>query len=289
MLTVSFFGVRGSTPCPCSANTRYGGNTACVVVESPGQDPILLDLGTGLRQYGETIAPGVPFRGTALVTHLHWDHVQGLPFFPPILRDGAALDVYGPTHDGVGLEAAFARFMTPPFFPVQITDLPGEVRFHDVGPGSFDVGDARVTVAYVPHIGETHGYRIERGGATVAYVSDHQQPGPGDLTVSDEVVALCRDVDLLIHDAQYTDDEFLAKADWGHCTVDFAVEVAVRAGARRLALFHHDPSHDDATLDRLADHARTLTTGTPVQEVIIAAEGLSVALAQSVPRVAAAI
>ena len=125
-LNVTFYGVRGSTPCPCDANRRYGGNTACVAVEAPGFDPIVLDLGTGLRYWGDMLPTDGSFRGSALITHLHWDHVQGLPFFVPIDRPGARLDVYGPVQDGVTLEEAFEEFMRPPYFPVRFTELRGE-------------------------------------------------------------------------------------------------------------------------------------------------------------------
>ena len=278
VLTVSFYGVRGSTPCPCEPNRRYGGNTACVALERPGADPIVLDLGTGLRSFGEAWPADRPFRGSALVTHLHWDHVQGLPFFGPILKAGSRIDVYGPVEDGVSLADAFGQFMRPPFFPVQIEALPGEVVFHDVGPGSFRIGDAEVSVASVPHVGETNGYRIDAGGVSVAYVSDHQQPGLDRLDVAPGVVELCRGVDLLIHDAQYDAEDFARKATWGHCTVRYAVAVAAAAGVKRLALFHHDPAHDDAALEALLEQARAAAEGTSVAEVMLAAEGLSVVL-----------
>ncbi len=241
VLTVSFYGVRGSTPCPCEPNRRYGGNTACVALERPGADPIVLDLGTGLRPFGEAWPADRPFRGTALVTHLHWDHVQGLPFFGPILKAGFADRRLRPGR-GRGQPAdAFGQFMRPPFFPVQIEALPGEIVFHDVGPGSFRVGDAEVSVASVPHVGETNGYRIDAGGVSVAYVSDHQQPGPDRLDVAPEVLELCRGVDLLIHDAQYDADDFARKATWGHCTVRYAVAVAAAAGAKRLGALPSRP------------------------------------------------
>lgn len=277
LLTVSFFGVRGSTPCPCASNHRYGGNTSCVALEAPGHDPIVLDLGTGLRFWGETLAPDEPFRGSALVTHIHWDHVQGLPFFPPALRAGSRFDVYGPPQPDVGsLEAAFDQFMRPPFFPVRTVDLLGEIRFFDVCDTEIELDGAKVTVRPVPHVGLTNGYRVEMGGASVAYVSDHQMPLDGSHAVSDSVLDLCDGVDLLIHDAQYTAAEFPAKAHWGHCTVDFAVHVAREAGARRLALFHHDPTHGDDDLDGMLGHARALARGSGVSEVLCAHEGLAV-------------
>ncbi len=288
MLTVTFYGVRGSTPCPCAANLRYGGNTACVAIEAPGQEPIVLDLGTGLRSFGESLPADLPFRGSALVTHLHWDHIQGLPFFAPILRPGSRLDVYGPAEGDMGLAEAFAQLMRPPFFPVRVEELLGEVTFHDAPIGTFSIGDADITVGKVPHVGTTNGYRIESAGASVAYVSDHQQPRSEPWEIADSVIELCHGVDLLIHDAQYDAEEFEAKSDWGHCTPEFAVAVGAAAGVRRLALFHHDPSHDDDALDELAARARRAAVGTSIEEVLIAYEGLSVALGQSTPRVAPA-
>ena len=283
LLTVTFYGVRGSTPCPCAPNRRYGGNTACVVLEVPDADPIVLDLGTGLRSYGETLPPEEPFCGSALVTHLHWDHVQGLPFFSPILRDGGRLDVYGPVEDGVSIADSFAQFMRPPFFPIRVEELLGEVHFHDVNAGTFMIGDTEVTVGSVPHIGQTNGYRVTSGGATVAYVSDHQQPAVDDMEVAPGVIDLCRDADLLIHDAQYSVTDYARKSDWGHCTVGYAVAVAAAAGVRRLALFHHDPAHDDETLDELLAEAREAARGTSVEEVMLAEEGLSVVLTPRTP------
>jgi len=246
-----------------------------VALESPGHAPIVLDLGTGLRFWGETLDPTQPFVGSALVTHIHWDHVQGLPFFAPILRDGAQFDVYGPPQDEhATLADAVNDFMRPPFFPVRTADLLGEIRFHDVWCEEIELDGAKVTVRPVPHVGLTNGYRIEMGGATVAYISDHQMPHDGTHEVSDAVLELCDGVDLLIHDAQYTVDEFGPKHNWGHCTVDFAVHVAHEAGARRLALFHHDPTHHDAAVDAILAHARRLAQGTRVEEVVAAYEGL---------------
>ena len=278
MLNVSFFGVRGSTPCPCDANRRYGGNTSCVALESPGHDPIVLDLGTGLRFWGETLDQSQPFRGSALVTHIHWDHVQGLPFFTPVLKPGACFDVYGPPQADVGgtLGDAFGEFMRPPFFPVTTKELLGDIQFHDVWDEDLELDGAKVKVRPVPHVGLTNGYRVEMGGAVVAYLSDHQMPEDMSHTVSDHVLELCDGADLLIHDAQYTVEEFPGKSTWGHCTVDYAVHVAAEAGARRLALFHHDPTHHDEFVDDLLAHARKLAKGTGVEEVVAAHEGLVV-------------
>lgn len=275
MVNITFWGVRGSTPCPCEANQRYGGNTACVSVEAPGVDPIVFDLGTGLRFYGEAVGCGVPFRGLALVTHLHWDHVQGLPFFVPIHQPGSSLQVCGRTDEGT-LRAAFEDFMRPPYFPVHPGDLQGEIIFTDVANTDFEWGPVKVSVRDVPHTGATNGYRVEVDGVVIAYVSDHQEPSDGHIAPS--VLELCRDADLVIHDAQYEPHEYALKSDWGHCTVAYAVKVAAEAGAKRLALFHHDPTHGDAVVDRLCREAQSLAVGTSVIEVIAAAEGLTMAL-----------
>jgi phosphoribosyl 1,2-cyclic phosphodiesterase len=279
MVNVTFWGVRGSTPCPCEANKRYGGNTACVSLEAPGQDPIVFDLGTGLRFFGESLPVDPPFRGLALVTHLHWDHVQGLPFFVPINRPGSSLEICGRNDEGL-LQEAFDDFMRPPYFPVRHTDLCGDITFRDVADTSFDFGRAHITVRDVPHTGATNGYRVEIDGLVVAYVSDHQQPVGSD-AIEPSVLELCEGADLVIHDAQYEPHEFAAKSDWGHCTVEYAVRVAAEAGAKRLALFHHDPSHDDAIIDRLRTEAEAWAEGTSVTEVLAAAEGTTVSLSRA--------
>jgi phosphoribosyl 1,2-cyclic phosphodiesterase len=275
---VTFYGVRGSTPCSCDANRRYGGNTACVSIEFPGADPIVLDLGTGLRFWGRSFGPDQPFVGHALVTHLHWDHVQGLPFFAPVLRPGSRFDIYGPPPGEATLEEAFDDFMGPPYFPVRVADLPGDIRFHTVADEHFSIGDIGVTARSVPHIGPTNGYRLERDGLSIAYISDHQQPIDGSLVVPDAVLELCDHADLVIHDAQYTAAEFETKSHWGHCTVEFAVQVAAQSGARRLALFHHDPEHDDSVVDGLARQANEQARRLGVAEVFAASEGTTLAL-----------
>jgi len=241
-------------------------------VEVDGELPLLLDLGTGLRNVPVTGA----VRTTALVTHLHLDHVQGLPFFPPVHTPGTRLDVYGPAQGAGSLHDAMAGLIRPPYFPVPLDRFPAQLRFHDVLDDDFTLGRASVKVRPVPHIGPTVGYRVDCDGASVAYVSDHQAPVGHD-RVAESVLELCDGVDLLIHDAQYTEEEFTVKSHWGHCTVDYAVLVARQAGARRLCLFHHDPAHDDDDVDRLLEHGRA-RAGHHVGEVIAAAEGLTVEL-----------
>jgi ribonuclease BN (tRNA processing enzyme) len=272
VLKVSFFGVRGSCPSPGEANRRYGGNTSCVVLEDGEEPPIILDLGTGLRAYGEARPAGAEFRANVLLSHLHWDHVQGLPFFGPIDRPGARLDVWGPPQEGVPLRVAFAGLVRPPYFPVTLEELRGEVAFHDVVDGELAIGPAKVKALPVPHLGPTLGFRVDTGEAVVAYVSDHQQPLQG-ASVDDRVVELCEGADLLIHDAQYSTAEFAEKAHWGHSSVDYAVEVALAAGVGTLVLFHHDPSHSDAVVDSLVDEAAGLGAARGLASVVAASEG----------------
>lgn len=276
-MQLTFYGVRGSCPCPSDSNRRYGGNTACVGLAVPDEPPIVLDLGTGLRFFGETQPTDGSFRGTALITHIHWDHVQGLPFFPPADRVGARLDIYGPAQEGGELGDVFGEFMRPPYFPVHFSELRGEIKFHDVMDEDLAIGNAKVRVRPVPHCGATVGYRIEWDGATVAYISDHQAPHSLQ-GVADQVLELADGADLLIHDAQYTAEEFEQKAHWGHCTLGYAVTVAKAAGVRRLALFHHDPAHDDDVMDKLVAGAKQLSADIGGPEVVGAYEGLSLQL-----------
>lgn len=287
MLKVSFFGVRGSTPCSCSENERYGGNTACVLIEGDSDHrPIVFDLGTGLRFFGLTQPLDGTFSGVALVSHLHWDHVQGLPFFTPVLRAGAVLDLHVPAQaGGRSVEEVVGTFLSPPYFPIGIDDLPGTITFTEVHPGTFMLDDdTEVRAAWVPHIGPTIGYRVTRGGVSVAYISDHQQPGCYSTFVDPAVIELCRGVDLLIHDAQYTDEEFAARPHWGHCTIDYAIEVAAQSEVRRLALFHHDPLHHDDLIDAELRRVTPLAAERGISEVVAASEGLSLSLEPAVTR-----
>ena len=277
-VNVTFYGVRGSTPCSCSTNRRYGGNTACVALESPGADPVIFDMGTGLRFWGETLPLDGSLRAHALITHLHWDHVQGLPFFTPVHIPGAQLDIYGPVQEGMTLGEAFGEFMRPPYFPVRVDALAGDIRFHSLPDGPHAIGDAKVLARSVRHVGPTLGYRVEMEGVSVAYIPDHQQPLDGGYEIDDGVLELCDGVDLLIHDAQYTPDEFVKKAHWGHCTIDYAIHVAKESAAKRLALFHHDPGHDDDRLDQLLEEARTTAAAVGGPEVVAAAEGMRMVL-----------
>ena len=273
MLNVAFYGVRGSTPVCGPEVIRYGGNTSCVVLNGNEREPIVLDLGTGLRRFG-ALRAGRPFAGTALVSHLHWDHVQGLPFFAPVLKPGGRLQVFGPPpEEHVDLRTAFDTFMQPPFFPVRIQDLAGHIEVDHCPGDRFRVGDAQVLAREIPHIGRTYGFRVSRGGSTVAYLPDHQQPSDGSMDVADSVLELADGVDLLIHDAQYLSEEFTRKSDWGHCTIDYALHVAHLAGVRRLALFHHDPLRTDDDLDLQATCARLAGERLGI-EVFAAFEGL---------------
>ena len=277
-MTVEFHGVRGSTPCHGDEIRRYGGNTSSVSVSAPGSDPILFDLGTGVRYYGLGCPAERPFRGSCLLSHLHWDHMQGLPFFTPLLRSGAELDVYAPSQaSGRTVRDVMTDSIRPPLFPITLSELPGDIRFHDVADSEFSLGEFDVMSRLIPHIGRTCGYRVTWRGHSVSYLSDHQQPCDGSFAVTPGAMELCQGVDILIHDAQYTPAEFAAKCDWGHCMIEYAIWLAAEAQARTLVLFHHDPAHDDDRLDALAGAAAACGKARGI-EVVAAYEGLRLTL-----------
>ena len=275
---ITFHGVRGSTPCHGRDIARYGGNTSCVSVAIPGHDAILFDMGTGMRYFGLQQPVDVAFHGSVLLSHLHWDHTQGLPFFTPVLREGAVLDVYGPAQeDGRTVGEVLHDTVRPPLFPIHLSDFPGTVNCHDVSDNDFRIGDVDVMARLIPHVGPTCGYRVSWKGKSVTYMSDHQMPYDGSMAASDAALQLIDGADLLIHDSQYTTREFAQKSTWGHCTVEYAVWIAAEAGAKRLALFHHDPSRCDEAVDYLFKAARLMGERKGV-EVVAAAEGMTVTL-----------
>jgi phosphoribosyl 1,2-cyclic phosphodiesterase len=274
-LKITFYGVRGSTPCNGHDTARYGGNTSCVAVDIPGELPLLFDMGTGMRYFGQTAPTDGSFRGNCLLSHLHWDHTQGLPFFTPLLCGGAELDVYAPTQaDGRTVAEVIDDTIRPPLFPVVLDEFPGTVRFHDLTDGTFALGSVTVLARQIPHVGRTFGYRIEWQGRSVAYLPDHQQPYDGSYTVSSAALELVQGVDLLIHDSQFTIAEFPKKATWGHCTAEYAVWLAGHAQVKRLALFHHDPNRADDAIDDFVECAKAMGQRSGF-EVVAAAEGLT--------------
>jgi phosphoribosyl 1,2-cyclic phosphodiesterase len=284
-VNVTFYGVRGSCPCSGDRYRRYGGNTSCLVVSMEGDEPLIVDLGTGLRALGDDIskevrALGTPMHATALLTHLHFDHILGIPFFAPLHDPGARLTVHGPAQPKGSLKDALHAAVQPPVFPIHMEQFRGELITIDTRDEDFSVGGAKVMARLIPHAGPTLGYRIEAEGRSLAYLPDHQAP-LDRRTIPEAVLELCHDVDLLVHDGQYTDDEFSAKADWGHSTAAFAVHVAAESGARRLLLSHHDPSHTDRELDRILNAARRLPEAKQIEDVSSAHEGQTVDLGKA--------
>ena len=257
MMRVTLFGTRGSIPAPGPETIRYGGNTASVEVSGKDGTVLVLDAGTGIRRLGTHLATAT--RVDILLSHLHMDHIQGLGFFSPLFNSLIKVHVWGPASSVHTLEARLARYLSPPLFPVHLRDLPNVVC-HEVPCAAFDIGPFRIRSSLICHPGPTVGYRIESEDGIVAYLCDHEPAlglpngrWPSSDWISGYDIAM--DADLLIHDAQYTDEEYARCIGWGHSTYRHAFEFAARVGAKRIVPFHHDPSHDDETLDRLLDHA----------------------------------
>jgi phosphoribosyl 1,2-cyclic phosphodiesterase len=256
---VHLCGVRGSTPAPGQEFVRYGGHTSCVAVAHDGGAIVLiLDAGTGIRRVSPLL-DGRPFTGTIMLTHLHWDHVHGLPFFRAGDRDDASVTLLLPDQeDGAGAEAALARGMSPPHFPIPPAGLRGQWTFGALGQGPLKAEGFTVEAREVPHKGgRTFGYRVSDGRSAVTYIPDHcpTVPGPGPQGWGEyhrAALDLAAGADLLIHDAFLLPHEVEAEAFFGHAAADYAVELGRRAGVGRIVLAHHKPDRTDAELDLLA-------------------------------------
>lgn len=259
-MDVRFWGVRGSIAVSGARYQRAGGNTSCVELRAGGER-LILDGGTGLRALGDAIAAetGGAVRATVLFSHVHWDHIQGVPFFAPAFHPASELLLVGATRDGVDLRDALARQMVAPTFPVGLDALRARLAWRAAVAGEpFEVGPFRITAAESSHPNGVLAWRVEAEGRAVVYATDIEHGGALD----PRLVALAEGADLLVHDAQYTDEEYPSRRGWGHSTWAEAVGVAKRAGARRLALFHHDPRRDDDALAVIEDRARSLFAGT---------------------------
>jgi phosphoribosyl 1,2-cyclic phosphodiesterase len=260
VIRATIWGCRGSLASPGPDTLRYGGNTSCVEITAGSDTLIVLDAGTGIRPLG--LREGLPRTIHLLLTHLHLDHIEGLGFFAPIWEPQTELHVWGPPSPLRSLEERLARYLSPPLFPVQLSDIPSGITFHDVPDGEWEIDGVRVLAAPVSHPGPTLGYRMSMNGRTLAYVPDHEpvlgveiESLPAEWVSGHE---LARGADLLLHDAQYTEEEYRSRVGWGHSSVANAVSIARMAGVGRLLLFHHDPARDDVALERHLDRARDL-------------------------------
>jgi phosphoribosyl 1,2-cyclic phosphodiesterase/GAF domain-containing protein len=285
-MQIRFWGTRGSIAKPGPGTVRYGGNTPCVEVRTAGGTLLVLDSGTGAHALGQALlsSGNGPTRGHLLLTHTHWDHIQGLPFFAPLFAPGHEWDIYGPRGISQSLREVLAGQMQQTYFPVTLDGFAATVRYHDLVEGNFDIGDVRVTVRLMNHTALTLGYRLT-GDAVVVYATDYEPHEP-ELALKgytptgggdDDHVRFLQDADLVIHDCQYPAAEYPEKQGWGHSTVEFAVDAARAARVRRLALFHHDPDRDDDAIDRLvADARQRLGPADTTLEVFAAAEGQTI-------------
>ncbi len=295
-MQVTFWGTRGSIAKAGPSTVRYGGNTSCVSILSDGGTQLVLDCGTGAHGLGQHLiatADGQPVDGHILISHTHWDHIQGLPFFAPLFVQGNTWDIYGPSGLGSSLGEILAGQMEYRYFPVEIGQLSAHVEHHDLVEGDFEIDDIVISTRYLNHPALTLGYRIEVDGAVVVYSSDHE-PYDQELAVGGDLGRNRHDdaharfvagADLLIHDAQYLGAEYPDHVGWGHSTVEYVVDLARRAGVHRVALYHHDPSRTDEQIDELLELARAHARAAGYDgEILAATEGRTVAVRGDRPK-----
>jgi ribonuclease BN (tRNA processing enzyme) len=252
---VTLWGTRGSLAAPGAETMHYGGNTSCVEVMGDDGTLLVLDAGTGIRPLGESIQRDIG-RIDLLLTHLHMDHIQGLGFFDPLFWPGLEVHLWGPPSTTQDLRERLSRYLSPPLFPVRLRDLPCDLTLHDVvATGDFSLGGFEIESQLVCHPGPTVGYRIAADDATLCYMPDHEPalgakifPGEPNWLSGFE---LAKNADLLIHDAQFTHEEYPSHVGWGHSSITHVLDFARAAGARHLVPFHHDPSHSDAILEQI--------------------------------------
>lgn len=306
-MKVRFWGVRGSIPVPGKATNRYGGNTSCVEVRPKNAPPIIIDAGTGLRRLGKSLMEEAfgdgKGKASILISHTHWDHVQGLPFFSPLYREGNTVDIYARQHD-LHLEAVFSAQNRTPYFPVPLSAMEAEMRFHELIEGArFEIGNAKVSCTRLNHPWIAIAYRVEVDGAAVVYCADTapftdvllgtefvRQAPSLDGTLSPDVaaelagmragvVALAKGADLLIYDTQFTKDEYRQRPHWGHSHPDDAIAIAREAGVKTLCLFHHAPLRSDDENDKiLAEYRGVVTAQQEKFDLVSAYEGLELTL-----------
>jgi phosphoribosyl 1,2-cyclic phosphodiesterase len=306
-MRVRFWGVRGSLPVPGRKTERYGGNTSCVEVRSAAGTRVVVDAGTGIRRLGKELAADAEAGRThvhLLISHTHWDHIQGLPFFTPLYQPGNRLHVYARKRDDLHLRAVFASQTDDPYFPIPFDEAKAEIDFRELlDSAEFEIGDVKVACARLNHPYIATAYRLTVDGASVVYVSDTapfsdilfedefvaRPPSPGaELPPADReklarmregVVRLCEGADLCIYDTMFTPDDYQRIPHYGHSRPSDAIEICREAGVRQLALFHHAPERSDAEVDAILADARALVARDKIPlDVVAAYEGLDLTL-----------
>ena len=301
-LLVRCWGVRGSVAVPGPTTVRYGGNTSCVEVRC-GREIVILDAGTGIRELGKALVREFDRRAGRvwlLITHTHWDHIQGFPFFAPAYLRRHRIRILGWRGSRAGLQRTVAAAVESPFFPVALPQMPGAITVEELKSFEFRLGRLRARAALINHPGGGVAFRLDTPHGVLAYVPDHEVPCPQALALARgpasrtrpgwapgdahdlAMRALITRADILIHDAQYTAEEYRARIGWGHSCIEAVVRLAAATGVRRLVLFHHDPDREDAEVDRMQTHARRLAAELNPQLVVDAArEGLTFRLRRS--------
>ncbi len=293
---VRFWGTRGSIAKPGPRTIRYGGNTSCVEVRSAAGTLVVIDCGTGAHELGKMLVETGPrpLQGHMLISHTHWDHIQGWPFFAPLFVPGNEWDIYAPHGLVESVRETLAGQMQYTYFPVLLEQLSATIRYHELVEGVFTVGDISVRTQYLNHPALTLGYRLEVDGAVAVYACDHEPYsrqmaiGRGGPNRQDQRhIDFLTGADLLIHDAQYTTGEYEEKIGWGHSTAEYAVEIGRIAGVKAIALTHHDPLRDDDGIDALVERIRaTLIGKADAPSVFAAAEGPVLELEPAIGRAA---
>jgi phosphoribosyl 1,2-cyclic phosphodiesterase len=269
-MKAEIWGCRGTLPAPGAATVRYGGNTSCVAIDTADGRLVILDCGSGLRPLGNALAADPPAEIDILLTHMHLDHVAGLGFFAPLFMD-TIVRVWGPRLGDRPLAESIDTYLSPPLFPVRYADIPAHVDVTEVRDETWAIGGLSVTAGPVQHPGGALGYRLEEAGRTLAFIPDNELSLDPDAGVE-----LAAGVDVLFHDAQYTAAEYPSKVGWGHSALPEFASFVRRAEPGRALMFHHDPVHDDDTLEEMRDEATRLTG----REIELAAEGLVVEIGE---------
>jgi len=272
-IELNFWGTRGSIPVSGPKYVRYGGNTSCVSLNSDTGHLFIFDSGSGMRNLGNYLLSNEGLNKTSennvsgyiFLSHTHWDHIQGFPFFGPLFKSGNKFNVMGWSNGTQNLSKLMARQMEQNYFPVSLAALPAQLGVYSLKPGIFNVDGAIITTKILKHTLPSMAYRVDLNGKSMVYATDHEplrlpEPQPdtllGDDVIDPTLVKLAQDADMLIHDAQYSAAEMAGKVGWGHSSVEVAVDTAIKAGVKCLVLYHHDPAHDDDTIDGLLQMGR---------------------------------